>query len=355
MKVVHVDSARTWRGGQNQVLQTALGMARRGHEVKLACRAAGELEARAREHGLDVVPLAFGGDIAPGATWGLRRLLRRFAPDVVHVHDPHAVSAGVLAAWRMPGRLVATRRVDFHLRNALSVTKYTRCARVLAVSRAIDRVLRDDGLPPELIRVVHEGVPDREPRSGGREALAGAGIPADARLIGNVAALTDHKDHATLLDAFDIVSRADERAWLAIAGDGELRGPLEEKRRALGLERCVFLGFRRDLDALIPAFDVFCLASHMEGLGTSLLDAMCFRRPIVATEAGGIPDAVEHGLNGLLSPVRDAPRLAAHLLAVLGDPEGAAALGAAGRLRFEERFTTDRMVDATLAVYGEVA
>ena len=70
----------------------------------------------------------------------------------------------------------------------------------------------------------------------------------------------------------------------------------------------VFAGFRDDLDRLIPAFDVFCLSSQMEGLGTSLLDAMCFARPVVATAAGGIPEAVEDGVTGRVVPVQDAGR-----------------------------------------------
>jgi len=357
MRVVHVDSASGWRGGQNQVLLTAQGMAARGHDVLLACQRGGVLESRARAAGLDVRPLSFRGDLWPGAAWGLARLLRGFGAERAHLHDPHALSAGLLArALGARATLVATRRVDFSVRSGLSRAKYRAAARVIAVSRAIADVLERAGLRPEALRVVYEGVPDREPQAGGREALRALGLPEDALVVGNVAALTDHKDHETLLAAAASVVTRVPSAWFVIVGDGELRLPLEARARALGLQaRCVFAGFRTDLDRLLPAFDVFCLSSHMEGLGTSLLDAMAFGRAVVATRAGGIPEAVEDGVTGRVVPPRDPDALADALAAVLGDARARADLGAAGRARFLDRFTADRMVERTLAVYEEVA
>jgi glycosyltransferase involved in cell wall biosynthesis len=355
--VLHVDSARGWRGGQNQALLTARGMATRGHEVVLACQAGGALAERARGAGLTVRELSFSGDLSPAPVLALRAALREMRPDAVQLHDPHAVSAGVIAARvgpRVP--LVATRRVDFRLRGAFSRWKYRACGRVIAVSEAIAAVLRKDRLPPERVRVVHEGVPDRAPEPGGRDALRELGIPDGAPVVGNVAALTGHKDHKTLLAAAARVSTRVPDARFVIVGDGELRHELEALSRRLGLERrCLFAGFRGDLDRLIPAFTVFCLSSHMEGLGTSLLDAMAFGVPVVATAAGGIPEAVVDGVTGRVVPPRDADALAAALVDALDNPERRAAWGRAGRQRFEERFTADRMVDATLAVYGELS
>jgi len=226
------------------------------------------------------------------------------------------------------------------------------CGRVVAVSRKIAEVLGRHGVPPDRIRVVYEGVPDRPGAPGGREALAELGVPAGCPVVGNVAALTDHKDHATLVEAAArLRSRAPE-ARFVIAGDGPLRGRLEALCRERGLgDRWIFAGFRSDLDRLFPAFTVFCLSSHMEGLGTSLLDAMAFSRPVVATAAGGIPEAVEDGVTGRVVPVRDPAALADALADLIQNPDQARAMGAAGRRRFEERFTADRMVDETLAAY----
>jgi glycosyltransferase involved in cell wall biosynthesis len=195
-------------------------------------------------------------------------------------------------------------------------------------------------------------VPDRPGAPGGREALAELGVPAGCPVVGNVAALTDHKDHATLIEAAARVRARVPEARFVIVGDGPLRPRLEALCRERGVaDRCIFAGFRQDLDRLFPAFTVFCLSSHMEGLGTSLLDAMAFSRPVVATAAGGIPEAVEDGVTGRVVPVRDPAALADALALVLTDADKARAMGAAGRRRFEERFTAERMVDETLAAY----
>jgi L-malate glycosyltransferase len=354
VNVLHVDSAAGWRGGQNQVLLTAKGMAARGHRVALACRSGGILEARARAEGLDVHGLPLAGDLSPRAALQLSRLMRRYRPEILHLHDPHALAAGLLAARAAPpSRVVATRRVDFPLRGPLSRFKYRSCETVIAVSRKIAEVLSTNGVAPERIRVVYEGVVDRPAAPGGREALAELGVPAGCPVVGNVAALTDHKDHATLIEAAARVHTRVPEARFVIVGDGPLRARLEARSRERGLgDRCVFAGFRQDLDRLFPAFTLFCLSSHMEGLGTSLLDAMAFSRPVVATAAGGIPEAVDDGVTGRLVPVRDPAALADALVEVLTDATRARDMGEAGRRRFEERFTAERMVDETLAAYA---
>jgi glycosyltransferase involved in cell wall biosynthesis len=357
LRILQVDTARGWRGGQNQVLLTAQGLARRGHQVVLACQRGGVLEQRARAAGLDVRALRFHGDLSPLAVAALARLLRAERPQVAQLHDPHAVACGVLAA--AGGRtlpLVATRRVDFPLHGRWSRWKYGRARRVVAVSAAIRDVLAADGLEASRLRLVHEGVPDRPPAPDARAALAALGIPAGAPVVGNVAALTGHKDHDTLLRAARLVLDHMPGARFVVLGEGERRPHLEALHRELHLGGgCVLAGFRADVDRLLPAFTVFCLSSSMEGLGTSLLDAMAFARPVVATRAGGIPEAVEDGVTGRVVPPRDPAALAAALLDVLGDEARARAMGEAGRRRYEERFTADRMVEQTLAVYEEIA
>jgi L-malate glycosyltransferase len=352
---LHVDTAAGWRGGQNQVLLTATGMAVRGVRAAVACRRGGPLEARAGAAGVPVHAIPFRGDLWPPAIVSLARHLRRAPPCPLVLHDPHAVSAA-LVATRLAGRrpLVAVRRVDFPLASPFSRGKYAACDRVVVVSRAIGRVVEAGGVPPEKLRLVYEGVVDRAPAPGGGDALAELGVPRGVPVVGNVAALTDHKDHATLVEAMALVRARAPEAWLVICGEGPLRTDVEARVRERGLaDRVVFAGFRRDLDRLMPAFSLFCLSSHLEGLGTSLLDAMAFGLPIVATAAGGIPEAVEDGVNGRLAPPRDAAALADALADVLGDDTRRRAYGAAGRKRFLERFTADRMVESTLAVLAE--
>src|SRR5881396_609643 len=116
---LHVDTARTWRGGQNQVLLTVNGLRAIGHRAALVAHPNGELRRRAAE-GLELIPLAPRTEVDLTAAWRLARLLKRLTPDVVHAHDPHAVamaSLGLSLASRKPApALIAARRVDFHLK-----------------------------------------------------------------------------------------------------------------------------------------------------------------------------------------------------------------------------------------------
>ena len=356
MRVLHVDSARTWRGGQNQVLLAARGMSQAGHDVAVACHEGGALEHRVQEEeGLATLPVTFRGDFSPFAALAMRRHVGAFRPDVIQLHDPHAVRAGLLGMRGLQQLVVATRRVDFPLRRAFSRWKYRSCGRVIAVSRAVERVLERDGIPAEIVRLVYEGVSDRSPQAGGRDQLEALGVRPDALVVGNVAALTEHKDHDTLIRAAALVVERQPQARFVIVGDGELRASLAALAASLGVtDHVVFTGFRRDIDRLMPAFDVFCLSSVLEGLGTSLLDAMSFSRAIVATRAGGISEAVADGETGSLVPPRDFRALAAALLELLNDADRRAACGAAGRKRFETHFTAERMVEGTLTVFEEL-
>ena len=188
---------------------------------------------------------------------------------------------------------------------------------------------------------------------GTRADLRVFGIGDRDFVVGNVAALTEQKDHETLLVAAQRLVAAEPSARVLVFGEGQLRPQLEERAKALGLGAAVvFAGFRPDVERFIPHFDAFCLSSQKEGLGTSLLDAMCFSRPIVATAAGGIPEVVIDGVNGRLVPVKDPEKLAAGLIEVLrASPEQRKKWGAAGRERFLASFSVERMVDETLGVY----
>src|SRR4051794_13600539 len=118
---LHIDTARTWRGGQNQVLVTVLGLRAIGHRTMLVAHPNGELRQRAKE-GLDLIPLAPRTEMDLSAAWRLSRLLKRVKPDTVHAHDPHGLAMASLApstsTHLSKPPLVASRRVDSHLRNS---------------------------------------------------------------------------------------------------------------------------------------------------------------------------------------------------------------------------------------------
>src|SRR5947207_1153500 len=161
---LHIDTARTWRGGQNQVLLTVNGLRAIGERAALVAHPDGELRRRAAE-GLELIPLAPRTEMDLSAAWRLSRVLRRLNPDVIHAHDAHGVAMASLALSLRAGStrngrapaLVVSRRVDFHLRgNSLSRWKHRQVDCFVAASEAIRQVLIADGVPRERIATVHE-------------------------------------------------------------------------------------------------------------------------------------------------------------------------------------------------------
>lgn len=364
---LHIDTARTWRGGQNQVLLTVNGLRAIGHRAALVAHPDGELRKRAAE-GTDLIPLAPRSEVDVSAAWRFARLIARLNPDIIQAHDPHGVAMAGLALqlgaarrWREGRRapaLVATRRVDFHLKpNSFSRWKYRQVDCFIAASEAIRQMLIGDGVDGTRVVTVHEGIDvdriDGVPPVNVHEALW---LPHGAPLVGNVAALVPHKGQRYFIEAAHLVVQKIPDARFVILGEGELREHLEHLVREHHLEKHVLLpGFRTDVLGCIKGFDLFVMSSVTEGLGTSLLDAMACHKAIVGTRAGGIPEVVAEGSTGLLVEPRNSRALADAMLRLLQDEGLRAGMAEAGYARVRERFTVERMVAETAAVYARLA
>jgi glycosyltransferase involved in cell wall biosynthesis len=354
---IHVDTAKTWRGGQRQVLLTVVGLRERGHRTVLVAHPDGELATRASE-GHDLIRLAPRAEVDLHAAWKLSRIVKDLGPDIVHAHDPHAVALASLAlsfmtSGKCPG-LVASRRVAFHLKgNAFSRWKYHQVDCFLAASNAIRDMLIGDGIDANRVVTVYEGI-DLHRVQGETAANIHAEfwLPTHAPIVGAVAALTQEKGHKYLIDAAALVVREVPDARFVILGDGDQRPALERHIKELRLDKHVVLpGFRADILSFIQSFDLFVMSSLFEGLGTSLLDAMALSKAIVASDTGGIPEAVSHGETGLLVPPRDARQLAAAIVRLLKDPDRREKMGRAGLERVKRLFSAEQMVEKTLGVY----
>lgn len=314
MRVLQVDSGREWRGGQNQVwlLSRELGRIAEIEQV-LVTSQDGELAKRATAAGLTVRGTAWDIGLDPRAWWHLRRTIAAFQPDIIHVHDSHALT---LTATVASGRkLVATRRVDFHVGRFGS---WRRPDRIIAVSNAVKQILVGDGIAADAITVVHDGVDPDEVR---RAAKPPADIRAQLRLSAgtplavNAGALVDHKDQTTLVRAAHHArTLCPDLHWI-IAGDGPLRPQLAREIARLDLDdRVHLLGYVDPIEPLIAAADVFVMSSKEEGLGSVILNALALDRPVVATAAGGIPEILPPAV---LTPVGGAVALAEKVVAAL--------------------------------------
>jgi len=281
----------------------------------------------------------------PRAAWRLYLTGRVFRPDVVHVHDSHALALTRVARWGdsplAGATLIGHRRVDFHIRPQ---SNWFRVDRLIAVSDAVQRVLVADGVSPRDITVIHDGIDTDEVRSRAATPFgirARLGLAPNAPLAVNVAALVDHKDQRTLIRAAAIARAQRADLHWAIAGDGPLRPALEREIAAANLgDRVHLLGYVPEADALIRETDVFVMSSREEGLGSVILHALVLQKPVVATAAGGIPEVLPAES---LVPIGDAAALGARVVECLTRPPSPIPL--------PPQFTAKSMADATLALY----
>ena len=354
---LHIDTAKAWRGGQNQAMQTVLGLRRLEHRALLVAHPEGELLRRMSE-GPDLIPLASNTEIDLNAAWRLTRVLKQYSPTVIQAHDSNAVAMGALALSILSPtprpRLISTWRLAVPLpRNSFSRWKYSQVDHFIAKSTALRHRLETDGIPAARISVVHEGVDvERIERLQAGNVHAAFYLPTHSPVVGTVGALTTRKNHHDLIEAAALVVREVPDARFVILGEGELREALEQQIHRKHLERHVMLGgFGTDVIAMIKGFDVFVLSSIHEGLCTSLIDAMAASKPAVATAVDGVPDVLVDGKTGFLVAPHDPHAMADKLVRLLKEPALRERMGTAALTRARTAFAVDRMVEGTLDVY----
>ena len=341
MRVLQVDSGREWRGGQNQVWLLCRELTRHADvEQTLVTKEDSELARRATAAGVPVQGTAWEIGLDPRAWWQLRRSIAAFQPDIIHVHDSHAL---MLAATVSLGRtLVATRRVDFHVGR---FGAWRRADRIIAVSAAVKAVLTRDGIAPDAIAVVPDGVDPAEVRRASAPPLGmrgRLGLADRTPLAVNAAALVDHKDQRTLIRAAAYARGLEPSLHWVIAGEGPLRAKLTaEISRFQLVDRVHLVGYVDPIDALIAAADVFVMSSSEEGFGSVILNALALGRPVVATAAGGIPEILPAEL---LVPVGGAAALAERVVEMVRRPPPTP-------LPFPERFSASAVARELLEVY----
>ena len=310
-------------------------------------------------------------DIAAGFSLRGLREIRRLAQtaDVLNVHGARAAMFGRLAAatlGKQRPRIVYTiqgfslpfyrpprRWILWAIERLLA--PFTDA--VIAVSQEERRAFLAQGfLPPERVSVIWNSVavaPFQEAERERDATRAAFGLSPDAILITTICRLYKPRDLETILYALARLVEQDRRVQLLIVGDGPDRARIEALRDRLGLgARVIMAGQRMTIPAILAATDIFTLTTWgWEGLPFTVLEAMAAARPVVATCAGGIPEAVIEGETGFLVPRRDVAALADAFAHLASDSDLRARMGHAGRTRVQAQFSRQRMIELTAQVY----
>jgi glycosyltransferase involved in cell wall biosynthesis len=352
MRIVQFITPSQIGGAEVHVLSLAARLLRRGHDVTVICPRGRDLERELRARDLPLWAPRTTGKFDPVTLIRLARRLRSWRADVLHTHLSTASLLGSLAARLAGVPAIAT------VHGLNSKTCFQCADRLIAVSQAVKQHLTAQGVSPDRIRVIYNGIDlpadVHTPQPDLRQRVA----PASAVVFGTVGRLGPEKGHRYLLEAAAQLSR---RAGLPpvhvlIVGQGREEAPLRALAQRLGIgDRVTFAGFQREVWPYLAIMEVFVLPSLKEGLSLSALEAMALGKPVVASRVGGTPEVVEDGETGMLVPPSDASALAEALASLVRSPEAMERMGHAGRQRVAERFGAERMASEIEEVYREVA
>lgn len=360
-KVLHIVNGEHYAGAERVQDLLALNLPEFGYDVGFVALKEGQFAEKRRSQTSPLLTLPMIGRTDMGPARAIARHIRRSGYHLVHTHTPRTAMVGQLVSvlagapmihhvhgpthvdteqrWRNYRNVLIERLSLFHARHCIPVSTHAN-----DYARAI-------GIPRHKIRVVHNGVPTPS---------YARSIEADGPLvIGTAALFRPKKGIEVLLEAFaDVANRSARPVVLSMIGGFETaayRTEIENVARELGVfDRVHWVGFTSDIYSHLRCFSVFVLPSlYGEGLPMVILEAMALGLPIVASRAGGIEEAVQHGTHGLLVAPGDARPLAAAIGTMLSDHVDAAALGQNARARQIEAFSDRSMAGAVARIYDE--
>lgn len=361
MKVLHVSTPASWRGGEQQAAFLARAMKEIGLEPVVMCPGTSVLSAKMKESGVTVINFPARGFLDLKLAKKMAVSCKTEPFDIVHTHDSHAHSAAVLSAavFGNSTPIVVSRRVDFAVSgNPFSKWKYNYASvkKIICVSETIRRITEPAIHDHAKLCVVHSGV-DVEAYSFTleknllRSTLA---LKDEEKIVGNFSALADHKDYPTFLKTASALIASGEQVHFVIAGSGPEEGMIKNFIKTHDLQKNIhLLGFRKDIPQLMKSLDLFLITSATEGLGTIVLEAFAAGIPVVATRAGGIPELVEDGKTGLLAAVGDVEGLKKAVLRIFNEP-GLQALLVRNALDKVKDFSFLATAGKTIRIYEEV-
>ncbi len=327
LRVLHLSSEKTWRGGEQQIAYLVEEHKQKGIDVHIMCRKGSDFAAYCHKRNWKVSYATFSNSLDVVSAIKLKKYCKENDIDLIHLHTSKAHGVGVLAAaLGNTAKLVLSRRVAFGKKSGwLTHWKYNHPAirRVVCISQHVKSEMEHICDFTQNLRVVYDGVKLPEDGLFQKKTLFKEkySLSPDTKLVANIAALTYEKDYKTYIAAAEQIIKSGRKDTVFLCvGEGSLKEELMAELKEKGLEDYIkFTGFVKGIQDYLSELDVVVMTSKNEGLGTSLLDAMARKVPVVATAAGGIPEVVIHEKTGLLAGVGNVEEVAANISRILDD------------------------------------
>ncbi len=353
--VIHINLARSWRGGERQVALLMSSLKSKGVNQLLICIKNSALQSHCRENNLPFKSYSTIGLFlfVPFliAVWHLRK---KYA--IVHCHESRGHTIAFLARFlfRSAIKTVIHRRVLFPIKQKpITLLKYSpRYAdEIICISKAVEQVVKKS-VPESRTTVIPSGVPFTPEVNNGINVRDKYEIQADDKIVAYVAALSFEKDHITFLDSACLVLKEMDQVHFMIIGEGVLYDDLTAYASRLGISHKVtFTGFVNNVNQIIDQLDLLLFTSKSEGLGSTILDFFVHKRPVVSAKNGGAEELIVDGETGFLCDVGDAACFASKVLKLLKNEEEAEIMTQNAYLFAKENFTVEIVAQRIINLY----
>lgn len=359
--IIHVSSALSWRGGEQQIAYLLTELSKQGIQQILICPQDSPLNRFCIKNSIQVKPFRKRSGFDPGLALRISQVCRRSIKPIIHAHDSHSHNSAFLSAflWLNKTPLIVHRRVGFSTNNNfLGALKYNHStiSRIICVSENVRSTVNSGHANSKKTVTVYDGIDLNKFKGKTNSNILRNrfNINSQQPIIGNISAITAEKDLTTFVDTAAILLKKNPELRFFIIGDGAERQQISDYIKLKALEDKIFLtGFMENIEEILMELDLLLFTSVNEGLGTSLLDAFACRIPVVATNAGGIPEIVENRVTGLTVEIRNPSGMAEAVEEVLNNPELRNNIIKNAFLKVQ-KFSTEKMAAKIFEIYNEV-
>jgi glycosyltransferase involved in cell wall biosynthesis len=361
MKVLHICTEKSWRGGENQIRLLIEGSRALGVENFVAVPAGGRSFDKFSSF-VKTLSLASKGGSNPISIWRLVQFCRAEGIEIVDAQGSGGLSLALWVKKFVPSiKVVAHRRVDIAVaKDFFSRRKYLspHIAHFVAISQKIKKTLIECGVVGDQVSVVPSAVDSKvyshiDAAAERAKLLKRFNLSDNTVLVGNASALVPTKGNQFLIFALpEVLKKIERPIHVLLAGEGEQRAELEAFVREAGLQdRVTFLGHIDAVPNFLAGLDVMVMPTMSEGLGTIILDAICAGTVVMASDVGGVPEIIVHGETGLLFPVGDVEALKINLIRLIEDQALRTRLNGQAAKHVAQNFSLESMIQGNVAIY----
>ena len=359
MKVLHLSSEKTWRGGEQQIAYLIDELQKYDVQNYVACRTNSAFEKHCKEYQIEHISIPFANNFDINSAFQIKNFCKYMKIDIIHMHSSRSHTLAVIASLLGANvNLILSRRVDFpSAGNWLSKFKYNYSGikKILCVSDKIKEVISPIIKNKNKLEVIYSGIDLKRFEGKINQGILHKefNLDSETKIAANISAIAPHKDYYTFVDTVEEFKKINnQNVKFFIIGEGNCRKDIEKYIAEKKLTDDIILtGFRTDIASILPEIDVFLITSEEEGLGTTVLDAIANKIPVVATAGGGIPEMIKNEETGLLYIIKDSEGLSNGVQRILSDEDLKNKLIDSAYQLLLEKFTKDITAKKTLEVY----